>query len=152
MHLHVKNSMDKPSDSTIQAWARLVRAHQTAFSHVEKALKNDGQPPLIWYDVLLELERAGDTGLRPYELERTLMLKQYGVSRLIERIEKSGYIERESCEDDGRGQRLSITRAGKKLRRRMWSIYGPAIEDVVGAKLTSRQSNTLSELLVKLID
>ena len=80
------------------------------------------------------------------------MLKQYGVSRLIERIEKSGHLKRETCEDDGRGQRLTITEAGKNLRRRMWSIYAPAIEDVVGVKLTSRQTKTLSELLAKLID
>jgi DNA-binding MarR family transcriptional regulator len=152
MHLHVKYSMRKPTEITITAWARLVRAHQSTFSFVENALRNEELPPLIWYDVLLELEHAGDFGLRPYELESKLMLKQYGVSRLIERIEKSGHLKRETCEDDGRGQRLTITEAGKKLRRRMWSIYAPAIEDAVGVKLTSRQTKTLSELLAKLMD
>jgi len=152
MHTHVKSDMTLPSDNTVQAWARLVRAYQTTFSFVENALKNDGYPPLIWYDVLLELERAGDAGLRPFELERKLMLQQYGVSRLIERIEKSGHLKREVCKEDRRGQRLLITKEGKKLRRKMWSIYGSAIEDVVGVKLTPKQTKTLSELLVKLID
>ena len=144
--------MAKPSDTTVQAWARLLRAHQIALASVEKALKNDNLPPLIWYDVLLELERAGDKGLRPFELERELLLPQYGVSRLIERIEKAGHLKRETCEDDGRGQHLAITTAGRELRRRMWPVYGQAIEDAVGTKLTSTQARNISELLARLID
>ncbi len=143
--------MKNPSDLTVQTWARLIRAHQSTFSYVENALKNNGQPPLIWYDVLLELERVGAKGLRPYELERALMLKQYGVSRLVDRIEKSGHLKREVCEDDGRGLRLTITTRGKELRRQMWTIYGPAIEDAVGVKLSPKQAKTLSEFLNKLI-
>ena len=144
--------MAKPSKTTVQAWARLLRAHQTALSSVENALKNDGLPPLIWYDVLLELERAGDKGLRPFELERELLLPQYGVSRLIERIEKAGHLKRETCEDDGRGQRLIISATGKEFRQRMWPVYGRAIEDAVGKKLTSTQAKNISELLAKLIE
>lgn len=143
--------MTKPEQTTIQAWVRLVRAHQTAFSYVETALKEEGYPPLIWYDVLLELERAGEEGLRPFELEHEIMLRQYGVSRLVERIEKKGYLKRKTCEDDGRGMRLTITSAGKKLRLRMWSVYGSAIEKSIGSKLTSRQQENLSELLAKII-
>ena len=144
--------MAKPSDTTVQAWARLVRAQRTAISAVEKALKEDDLPPLSWYDVLLELERAGKMGLRPFELERELLLPQYGVSRLVERIEKSKYLKREVCEDDGRGQYVVITKTGKELRRQMWSAYGQAIEDAVGTKLTPVQAKTLSDLLARLID
>lgn len=149
--MHVYLNMAKPSDITVQTWTRLVRAQQSAINHVEAALKKDGHPPLVWYDVLLELERATDTGLRPYELERALMLRQYGVSRLIERIEKSGYLRRDACIDDGRGQRLTITPPGKELRFRMWQTYGPAIEQAVGSKLTPHQADTLSGLLGKLM-
>ncbi len=165
MHLHVSSGtvlesqcicmympvMQSPSDITVTAWARLVRAHNQALSCVEKALKKNKLPPLVWYDVLLELERAGSEGLRPYELERELLLPQYGISRLIERIEKDGYLQRDVCEDDKRGQRLVITKAGMKLRQNMWLVYGSAIEEAVGRKLTSDQSKKLSELLAELV-
>jgi len=144
--------MIEPSDISVLTWARLVRAHQSAFSYVEDALKKENLPPLIWYDILLELERVGDKGLRPFELEHELMLRQYGVSRLIDRIEKSGYLKRETSKDDGRGQRLTITPSGIELRRHMWSIYGPSIEEAVGSKLTTTQKKTLAGLLKKLID
>lgn len=142
--------MNKPADSTMKAWVRLLRAHRTALSSVEKALKAADLPPLTWYDLLLELERAGKGGLRPFELERELLLPQYGVSRLIERLEKAGHLRREACEEDGRGQRLVITESGRELRWKMWPVYGNAIENAVGARLTSAETRSLSGLLVKL--
>lgn len=142
--------MSIPTKSTVQAWARLVRAQHSAHFLVEKALKQNGFPPLTWYDVLLELERAGQAGLRPFELERELLLPQYGVSRLIEKIEKQGYLRRNKCLGDKRGQRLVITKAGEKLRQDMWQVYGPAIEQAIGQRLTSAQTKQLSELLAKL--
>lgn len=143
--------MAEHEDITIQAWVRLVRAHQTAFSCVETALKKAGLPPLSWYDVLLELERAGEQGMRPYELERELLLKQYGVSRLVDRIETKGYIKRQTCGDDGRGMRLTITPAGQKIRLQMWPVYKASIEKAMGSKLTSQQAENLSKLLSKII-
>ena len=79
---------DQLSESTEEAWTHLVRAHHAVLSGVERALKRDGYPPLAWYDCLLELDRAGDGGLRPLELEKRLLLPQYGLSRLLKRIEE----------------------------------------------------------------
>ena len=76
-------------------------------------------PPLVWYDVLFELSQSPEQGLRPFEIEREKLLPQYGLSRLLDRIEKAGYIARDRCEDDGRGQVVFITSAGKALMKRM---------------------------------
>ena len=83
---------EEPCESAVRAWARLMRAHQAALGHVEGALKAAGLPPLAWYDVLAELERAGDCGQRPFALERDLMLPQYGLSRLLARMEEAGLV------------------------------------------------------------
>lgn len=140
-----------PSDNTVDTWARLVKAQETAFSVVEDALKQAGFPPLAWYDVLLELERTGTSGLRPFELQAALLLPQYGVSRLIDRIEKAGYLEKASCPEDGRGQVLMVTPAGRQLRRSMWPVYGAAIEQAVGARLTAGEARLLHRVLGKLL-
>jgi DNA-binding MarR family transcriptional regulator len=140
-----------PSDTVIRAWARLMRAQRTALSKVESALKQQGLPQLSWYDVLLELERTGEPGMRPFELERELLLPQYGLSRLLERIERAGYIERRPCSEDGRGQLVAVTEAGKSIRRQMWPVYGAAIQAAVGDHLTAREAGQLADLLGKLI-
>ena len=142
----------KPNETVQRAWARLIRAQRSALGGVEHALKSAGLPPLAWYDVLLELERAGAPGLRPFELERAMLLAQYNLSRLLDRIEHEGYIERESCLDDGRGRIVHITERGKAMRRKMWPVYARAIETVVGRSLTSEQLAALDGALGSLIE
>ena len=109
-------------------------------------------PALAWYDVLLELERAGDDGLRPFELERAMLLEQYNLSRLLTRIERAGLIERQACGEDGRGQIIAITDEGKKLRRKMWPVYALAIESAIGTKLPETEISRLNEILRQLIE
>ena len=110
-----------------------------------------GLPPLGWYDALLELERAGAPGLRPFELERAMLLEQYNLSRLLDRMEKAGYVARHACADDGRGQIVAITPAGKAVRRRMWPVYAAAIEEALGRRLSKAEAKTLDALLGALL-
>jgi len=143
--------MIKPNDTTVQVWTRLLRLNKIALKRVEGILKKEKLPALSWYDILLELERAGAEGLRPYELEEVTLLPQYGVSRILEKIEKAGYLQRLTCDDDGRGQSVVITDAGLKMRQKMWSVYSAAIEEVVGTNLNEAEAATLSGLLKDLI-
>jgi len=140
-----------PSSTVIRAWTRLARAQQIAAEAIERRLKAAGLPPLAWYDALLELERAGPAGLRPFELGRELLLSQCNLSRLVDRLEQEKYVERRACHDDGRGQVVAITAAGRAIRRRMWGVYGPAIQSIVGAHLSSAQAASLDTALGMLI-
>ena len=143
---------DKPSQTVVRAWARLMKAQQLVLASIERALKVAGLPPLDWYDVLLEVERAGENGLRPFELERAMLLAQYNLSRLVDRIERAGYVERQVCEEDGRGQLVAITPLGKAMRRKMWPVYSQAIGSAVGQHLSGKEAEALDGLLGKLIE
>jgi DNA-binding MarR family transcriptional regulator len=142
----------KPDNTVVLAWARMLKTQKIALGSIEQALKAADLPPLEWYDVLLELKRAGDRGLRPFELERETLLAQYNLSRLIDRIAKTGSVERRSCEADGRGQVIVITCAGTDLLRRMWTIYGAAIQSAFGDHLTADEAETLAVTLGALIE
>lgn len=146
--MHMKHH---PSDETVTAWARLVRAEQTVLEQIEAELKAADLPPLAWYDVLLELSRAEDGRLRPLELERRTLLAQYNASRLVDRMEKAGLVARLPHPEDGRGQLVAITAEGRAQQKRIWKVYGPAIERHVGAKLTRHEATELAKLLKKLI-
>jgi DNA-binding MarR family transcriptional regulator len=140
----------KPDEATVSAWIALSRAQRIAFRRVEERLKAAELPPLAWYDALWELEKAGDKGLRPFELEHAMLFEQYNLSRLADRLVKAGLVERRPCRDDARGQMLKITAAGRALRGRMWEIYSPAIQEAVGKRLGSGEAETLTALLQKL--
>jgi DNA-binding MarR family transcriptional regulator len=143
---------ERPSKHVVLAWTRLIKAERLALARVEAALKQAGHPPLAWYDVLLELERAGETGLRPFELERALLLAQYSLSRLLDRVERKGLIERAPCPEDGRGHILRLSARGQSMCNAMWPVYAQAIEAAVGSCFDETEAKTLSALLGRIID
>lgn len=140
-----------PSDAAVRAWTRLVRARDRVLGGIEAELKAAGFPPLAWYDVLLELRRAAPAGLRPFQLEARMLLPQYGVSRLADRIEAAGYLRRTPAPEDGRGQVLRISPAGRRLLARMWPAYAAAIERHLGARLPEAEAAALAGLLERLL-
>jgi DNA-binding MarR family transcriptional regulator len=142
--------MSKPCDATVLAWSRLMRAHRAALAAAERALRAGGLPPLEWYDVLWELERAGP--LRPRDLQGRLLLAQYNLSRLLDRMADAGLVERRSCKEDGRGLVVAVSKGGVKLRRRMWPVYADAIQSAIGAKLGPADAAALAGLLARLTE
>ena len=137
----------KLEETTVTAWARLIRAQQVLLEQVEANLKTAGLPPLRWYDVLLELRRAGTQGLRQYEIGDAVLLSKYNVSRLLDRLENENLLERYVCEEDGRGARVQITTAGCELLRRMWPVYSAAIAEYFAQHYNKTELKQLARLL-----
>lgn len=140
----------KPSPEITAAWIRLVRIQGRLLGAVEHDLKRAGFPPLSWYDVLLELARSPMGALRPVELEKQVLLPQYGLSRLIERLVEAGLVRRRVCEVDKRGLVVEITDSGRELQKKMWNAYSAAIERHIGSKLSDAEAAKLAALLDRL--
>lgn len=141
-----------PGQTVVRAWARLMRAQRLALAAVEEALKAAQLPPLAWYDVLLELDRPGSDGLRPVALERETLFEQYNLSRLIDRLEKAGLVDRHPCPEDGRGQCIRITEAGRAMRRRMWPVYGAAIKRALDDRMAEGEVEALDQILGRFLE
>ena len=148
--MHVFFYMNENQQNSADLWVRLARAHNKVLDTVNNALKVSGLPDLSWYDVLLEIERSGHEGLRPFELEARMLLPQYSVSRLVDRLSKAGLIIIKPLAEDGRGRRLILTKEGKKMRLRMWKVYGPALQSAISEKLTSSQIKEAQKLLSRI--
>ena len=130
---HIERMNQTDIDTVMLAWVRLIRAKARVVANVEGALKAKGYPPLAWYDVLLELSREGGRRLRPVELEKELLVAQYNLSRLIDRMEEAGLLAREPCDGDGRGQLIALTPGGKALQKQIW----PHLRDAVLAEMSA---------------
>jgi DNA-binding MarR family transcriptional regulator len=141
----------EPGQVEIAAWARLLKASAKMLDAVERDLKQAGLPPLAWYDALLELHRAKPDGLRPGDLEKEMLLPQYNVSRLIDRLEAAGHAVRRPHPQDGRGQVLQITEQGSALIRRMWQVYRRTIARNFAGKLPGGGAGQLAGLLQRLL-
>jgi DNA-binding MarR family transcriptional regulator len=135
------------TEAHVSAWAQLVRVSERVLQAVEEELKTAALPPLSWYDLLLELRCAEPGGLRPYQLQSAMLIPQYNMSRLIDRIAKAGYVERCSYDADGRGQVIRITLHGKLLQRKMWPVYRSVLEREFAPKLAEGDAERLAKLL-----
>lgn len=140
-----------PNDTTLQAWVLLHRTHRKLLEKVGSSLKINDLPPLDWYDVLLELHRKGEAGLRQYEIGERILLNKYNLSRLIDRLEKQALVRRDTCAEDGRGNRINITEAGKDLLKRVWPVYGQSIQREFGERLSEEECADLARLLGKVL-
>jgi DNA-binding MarR family transcriptional regulator len=136
-----------PRDPTQRAWVAIQRFGPALLDRVEAHLKAEGFPALEWYDVLWAIEREGP--LRQRDLAGHMLIARYSISRLIDRMETEGFVERRECPEDGRGQMVHATAKGLKLRKAMWAVYGKAMCEAL-APLTKSEALRLATLLSKL--
>jgi DNA-binding MarR family transcriptional regulator len=141
-----------PDQNTIDAWVLLHRVQRKLREDVETALKASSLPPLDWYDVLLELHRAGEVGLRQFEIGEKVLLNKHNLSRLIDRLEKNRLAQRYASSEDGRGNQIRITAQGEQTLRQMWPVYGQSIQGRFGDRLEEKECLDLAALLAKLLD
>lgn len=134
------------NSAAFQLWVQLVKSCQRVQNAVDAAFKAEGLPPLEWYDVLLELERLSEP-LRARDLEQKLLLAQYNLSRLLDRLEKQHLIVRRSDPEDGRSRLIEISEQGIAVRRKMWPIYRRVIEGSIGHHLAGPDAKQIAELL-----
>ncbi len=133
------------------AWPSFLAAHEALLAKIEARLAAAGLPELAWYDVLWSLERAPDNRLRMAELANAAIIARSNLTRLVDRLEKSGLVMRERVEGDRRGAYAVLTPDGHEMRKRMWAVYGPAIEECFGQHLTAEENAYLRQIFLRLI-
>jgi len=105
------------SERELAAWRGLLEAHSALVARLDSELERDHGLPLTNYEVLMYLGDADGGKLRMGELADRLLLSRSGITRLVDRLERQGLVERHRCEDDGRGFYATLTEAGRdKLR------------------------------------
>lgn len=100
------------------------------------------------YNVLRILRGAGPTGLCRYEIRDRLVAQVPDVTRLLDRLEDAGLVERERDSADRRQVKTRITRGGLALLARMDAPVGDMHKRMLG-HLGERKLRALIELLAE---
>lgn len=130
------------------AWPALVRAYQDVRRDAEAALKRHGLKSLEEYDALLELRRAARP-LSISELEAETLLQQYQISRLIERLEARGLVERAVAPADGRSRLVTLTKAGRLTQKAAGRAYAEVLDNRFAERLAGDELAMLRRLLLR---
>jgi DNA-binding MarR family transcriptional regulator len=143
-------SKERETDPKAHAWAVLLTAHARLVERIEAALAAAQLPPLGWYDVLWALESADGRQLRMHELAEHVVLSRSNLTRLADRLQDAGLIERTAAAEDRRGAYCVITAAGRALRKRMWPVYHDAVGRYFGAHLSDKEAAQMGEILARI--
>jgi len=131
------------------AWESLLRSQVAVMRelHKEPVFKKVGSRE---YDVLFNLSRCPTGWLRLNELNDNVLLTQPSISRLVERLEARGLIQRKTPDDDKRGVLIGLTDAGAALQKEVGRAHVQNIMHIMEDALSDDEMATLLELTTKL--
>ena len=113
-----QRTVPTPEDPRLEAWRAFLFAHAQVRRQLERELQTEQGMSLGEYEVLLFLAYSDERRRRMSELADLMVLSRSGATRLVDRLEMAGLVERVSCDTDRRGQWAQITDAGyERLRR-----------------------------------
>ena len=115
------------SDAEMTAWRSFLRANDRVMRALDAALRADHGLTLAEYDVLIQLSMAPGRRMRMRDLARATVFSPSGLTRLCERMERSGLLGREAAGDDARGTDAVLTSDGA---RRLREARATHLEDV----------------------
>jgi DNA-binding MarR family transcriptional regulator len=99
----------------LAAWRGMLRVHAALTRALDAELTERHGLPLSSYEVLLFLADAPGGRMRMSEVADSVLLSRSGLTRLVDRLERDGLLEREQCEEDARGYFATITDNGRAL-------------------------------------
>jgi DNA-binding MarR family transcriptional regulator len=141
-----------PTREQLVSWRAFLRAHATIIRALETELVAEQNISLAAYDVLVQLAEAPGRRLRMTELADAVLLSRSGVTRLVDRLEKSGLVARCPVENDGRGVAAELTEAGlNRLRTASRTHLNGVVRHFV-AKLNGEQLGELEQISRRLAE
>ncbi len=99
------------------------------------------------YDVLFSLTKGDPEGMRLRDLNEWILLTQSSLSRLVERLEQRGLVERSTPADDARGTLVRLTQTGLATQRRVGRLHAQSIERYFGGILSEEELASLGRVL-----
>ena len=98
----------------LRAWRGLLRVHAQLSKALDAQLEAAHGLQLTSYEVLMYLSDAEGGRMRMNDLAASVLLSRSGLTRLVDRLERDGYLERCSCAHDARGAFAVLTPAGRE--------------------------------------
>jgi DNA-binding MarR family transcriptional regulator len=142
--------MTDPAQIAARIGSRLARARRHVARQIEADLKAAGLPQLAWCEILFDLSRRADGRAAPGAIERRLVIEQYNLSRLLDRLEASNLVRRVAHPTDRRRQIVEITEEGRAVREKAWPVYSASLGRQT-AHLSEKQADRLADLLARLL-
>lgn len=101
-------------EQELRAWRGLLSTYARLTKALDAQLEAEHGLPLTSYEVLMYLADSERGRMRMHDLARSILLSRSGLTRLVDRLERDGLLERCSCSSDARGSYACLTAKGRE--------------------------------------
>jgi DNA-binding MarR family transcriptional regulator len=129
---------------------RLLRGHASATRAMSAQLVAEHGLTINDYECLLFLARADEGRMRRVDLAEQLILTASGVTRLLDGLEQSGWVERASCASDRRVTYAVLTEAGRAKLQEAADSHIAGVRTFFEERFSADEIETLARLLGRL--
>jgi DNA-binding MarR family transcriptional regulator len=138
------------SQAIEQSWIRFLRAHAAVTRELSARLEAEHGLTLSDFDVLVQLYYAPEQSLRRVDIARAVLLTASGITRLLDRLERAGWVEKRACESDARVSYAALTDAGREKLEAALESHRRDIEQLFSSQFSPEERAQLAELLGRL--
>ncbi|MGN9763432.1 MarR family winged helix-turn-helix transcriptional regulator [Streptomyces sp. SD31] len=135
------------TDDEQRVWRSYIDATTLLEDHLDRQLQRDAGMPHVYYGLLVKLAESPRRRLRMTELAMFAKITRSRLSHAVARLEKNGWVRREDCPDDKRGQFAVLTDAGMEVLRETAPGHVEAVRQAVFDRLTTEQQKALGEIM-----
>ena len=128
----------------------LLRGHAALTRALNAELVTDHGLTLNDYEVLLRLSRAPERKMRRVDLAEQVLLTASGITRLLDGLQASGYVDKAACSSDARVTYAVLTDAGHEKLRSAADLHVAGIHAKFAERYSDDEMATLAELLSRL--
>ena len=134
----------------IDAWISFLRAHAAITRELSAQLQREHGLTLTDYEVLLHLSHAESGRMRRVDLAQQIVLTASGITRLLEGLERSGFVCKETCASDARVSYAKLTDEGAAKLKVAAETHLRGIDELFLGRYSGSELTTLGELLARL--
>lgn len=124
---------DDAVEARAQGWRTLAALHARIEDSLERALRREHALSVSEYGVLDVLARQDGWHMRMTQLSNAVVLSQSATTRLVNRLEDRGLLQRYLCPTDRRGIYTEVTPAGHELLRAAIPTHDAALSGALDA-------------------
>src|SRR5205823_14907071 len=128
----------------VQAWAKLLRAHAALTRRFSADLQATHGLTLNAYEVLLHLAHAPERRMRRVDLAGSVLLTASGITRLLDGLERAGYVDKARCETDARVTYAVLTDEGLEKLREAGESHVAGVRELFESRFTDEELQTLA--------
>jgi len=136
----------KLTPEQLAAWSGFLRGHAQIVRALDAELEREHGLPLTSYDVLIQLSLAPDRRLRMFELADAIVLSRSGLTRLVDRLEREGLVERARGEVDPRQIYARLTDRGLEVLADATPTHIAGIKERFLERLSEEQTKQLAAI------